>query len=57
MNNIKLNYEIEYLNGENSKGYGKIYDENGILRYDGEFLDGKKYGKGKLYDKQGNLIN
>ena len=34
---------------------GKEYYENGNLRYDGEFLDGKWNGKGKEYDQNGNI--
>ena len=50
----KLKYEGDYLEGEKT-GFGKIYNEDGILIYEGELLKGKKRGKGKVFDNKGNL--
>ena len=36
-------------------GYGKKY-WNKILRFEGEFLNDKKFGKGKEYNYEGKLI-
>ena len=48
--NIK--YEIKY-----GKGYIKEYDYiNGLLIFEGEYLNGEINGKGKEYDHKGNLI-
>jgi len=37
-------------------GEGKLYYENGKLKYEGEFKNSKKHGKGKEYDENGKLI-
>ena len=53
--NIKENYfEGEYLNGEKN-GKGKEYYSNGVIRFEGEYLKGKRW-TGKGYDEQNNLI-
>ena len=39
----------------NGKGIIKVYDENNILKYEGEYLSGKKHGKGKEYYNNGKL--
>ena len=39
-----LIFEGEYLNGK-----GKIYNSSGDLEFEGEFLRGKRFGKGKEY--------
>ena len=39
--------EFEIFNGN---GYVKEFDSNGKLKYEGEYLNGKKHGKGKKYD-------
>ena len=44
-----LLYELENGNGKVNE-----YDEN--LRYDGEYLDGKRHGKGKEFNSIGSLI-
>ena len=36
-------------------GKGKIYYDDGKLRFEGEFLNNKRNGKGKEYHKNGNL--
>jgi antitoxin component YwqK of YwqJK toxin-antitoxin module/ankyrin repeat protein len=41
---------IRYKNGK-----GKLYYQNGKVRYEGEYKDGKPEGKGKLYDKNRKL--
>ena len=35
----------------------KEYYENGILEFEGEYLNGQRNGKGKEYDFNGKLIN
>ena len=37
-------------------GYGKEYYDNGRIKFEGEYLNGKRNGDGKEYDKFGNLI-
>ena len=39
----------------NGEGYGKEYDNDGNLIYDGEYLNGVKNGKGKEF-KHNRLI-
>ena len=58
--NIKLiNYKfysgkyIIYENNIKGKEYSG-YNDN--LLFEGEYLNGKRYGKGKEYDKDGKLI-
>lgn len=36
---------------QNKSNYGKLYDANGALHYEGELKGGKPNGKGKAYDK------
>ena len=36
-------------------GKGKEYDYDGIILFDGEYLNGKRNGKAKEYDDEGNL--
>ena len=54
-NMIKINL-IDYrlFTGKNiiydSKNYGKEYDIKGILLYEGEYLDGRRSGKGKEFN-------
>ena len=47
------NYDHHYLNNYNFNP--RITYEN-YLKYEGEYLNGKKTGKGKDYDYEGNLI-
>jgi len=59
-------FKGEYLNGKKENiieqyippknGYQKIYDENNNLLFEGNFVDGKKCGKGKEYDKKGRIL-
>ena len=44
-----------YLEKGILQGKGKQYDTNGVLTYDGEFLDGKRSGSGEEYEN-GELI-
>ena len=37
-------------------GKGKLYYENGALKYEGEYQKGLWHGKGKLYDENGMLF-
>ena len=46
------NLECEFKNGN---GKGKEYDYDGILIFEGEYLNGERNGKGKEYNKNGNL--
>ena len=43
------NIIYELING---KGYIQEYDSNGCLEYEGEYLNGERNGKGKLYDRE-----
>ena len=63
LNGVKWNgkgYDLEGKNKYeliNGKACSVIeYDNNGQLRYEGEYLNGKRNGKGKEYDYGGNLI-
>ena len=47
------NYEFEIKNG---KGKIKEYNNDGILEYDGEYLNGERNGQGKEYNIDGVLI-
>ena len=55
-----LNYKIlsgNYTTIYEKNGNGKMYDaNNNNLIFEGQFLNGKKNGKGKEYDKDGNMI-
>ena len=48
----KNNIEYELKNG---KGLLKEYDEHDNVKFEGEYLNGEKNGKGKEYDMQGKL--
>ena len=52
--NNTLIYEGYFLKGERS-GKGKLFYENGKLKFVGEFLNGKPHGLGKEYNKEGKL--
>ena len=46
----KLEYESEFSNGERN-GKGKEYSINGELKFEGEYLNGKRWnGKVKEYN-------
>ena len=48
------NIIYELINGNgNVKEY---YDNDGLLKYDGEYLNGEKNGYGKEYDYKGTLL-
>jgi antitoxin component YwqK of YwqJK toxin-antitoxin module len=60
-------YEVEYLNGEkiNEKYINKIkiqkeykieYHKNGEIKFEGEYLKGKRNGRGREYNKNVSLI-
>ena len=49
-----LKMDVKEKDGKN--GYGKEYESNNRLIYEGEYLNGERNGKGKEYDKKGNLI-
>ena len=65
--NIKdeLIFEGEFYENKKWNGYGKEYfnedDENNennlILKYEGEYHNGKKIGKGKEYNEKGQIIS
>ena len=57
VNNIEediIEYEGEALNFQ-PNGKGKSYNKFGLLKFEGEFLDGLEW-KGKGYDTKGNII-
>ena len=51
--NIKL-FEGEYIN-EEKNGRGREYYENGLIKFDGVYFQGKKVG-GVGYDKNGRVV-
>jgi antitoxin component YwqK of YwqJK toxin-antitoxin module len=48
-------YEGNFLTIKVQNGQGKMYDTNGVLRYDGEWKNGLENGQGKMYDENGVL--
>ena len=50
--NYNLIFEGDYLNGEKN-GYGKEFYKNGYIKFEGEYLNEKRWN-GKIYDKYGN---
>ena len=48
--------EKEIYRLENGKGSVVIYDDDGKLMYEGEYLNGEKNGQGKEYDNSGKLV-
>ena len=49
--------EKEIYRLENGKGSVIIYDDDGkFIRYEGEYLNGEKNGKGKEYAHSGELV-
>ena len=40
----------------NGNGFIKEYDNYGDLKFEGEYLNGEKHGKGKEDDKEGKII-
>ena len=50
-----LLFEGYFLNGKSSDGELKEYYENYNLKYEYEYLNAEKNGKGKEYDEEGNL--
>ena len=67
-NDIKIYYAQFYANGQlianyNLDSYGqyngpsKEFDENGLLKREGNYAGGLHAGKWKNYDEQGNVIS
>ena len=54
INNDKLIYEGEYINGERN-GKGKEYYDDNKIKFEGEYLYGKRWN-GKGYDIENNII-
>ena len=52
----RLEYEVEYINGFKSTNVGKEYNLYNQLIYEGEYFNGKRNGKGKEYNNKGKLI-
>ena len=48
-NKDELIFEGEKKNGKRWNGKGKEYNDDNVLIYDGEYLNGKRHGYGKLY--------
>lgn len=62
---VNMEYQIEHIDGSYSgevnsdnkpHGYGKAYDENGLIIYEGEFKDGLFHGEGIFYYKDGTVM-
>ena len=51
--NMKGNLEFELKDG---KGIIKEYNYNGQLKFEGEYINGERNGKGKEYNYDGKLI-
>ena len=51
-NNDFIKFEGEYIDGERK---GKVYDDNGKLIFEDEYLNGQKWN-GKIYDINGIII-
>ena len=48
-----VNLEIKIRN-KNKNGKGREYYSNGKLKYEGDYINGKKEGNGKFIDMFGN---
>ena len=48
--------ENEIYKLENGKGSVVIYDDDGKLMYEGDYLNGEKNGQGKEYNNSGKLV-
>ena len=61
LNGIRWNGKIydkdnkNFFELRNGTGYIKDYNSNGTLIFEGEYLNGKRNGKGKEYNNNGNL--
>ena len=63
---LQKTLKINIINYKHFKGRYIIFEENGIAKeyngydnslfFEGEYLDGQKYGKGKEYNENGSLI-
>ena len=63
---IQKNLDISIINYKFFSGRYLIYEKNGIwkeyygeddtLRFEGEYLNGQRHGKGKEYDGDGKLL-
>lgn len=56
-----FNGEYKYIGqtlNNKAEGYGKQFTNDGILMYDGEWVDGSESGSGEfvVYDSDGNII-
>ena len=51
-----IKYGILEFKIKDGSGIIKEYDFDDILKFEGEYLNGEKNGKGKEYNKDGNLI-
>ena len=40
---------------KNGNGLIKVYDDFGNIRFEGEFINGERNGKGKEYDYDGRI--
>ena len=49
----KIIFDGEYIDNKRN-GIGKEYDKNGVLRFKGEFKEGKKWN-GKGYNNKGKI--
>jgi hypothetical protein len=45
------------ISGDCQNGVGVDFDPNNNTRYEGQFINGKKNGKGKLVDSAGNIFS
>ena len=54
MNTNILIFEGKYIKGERN-GKGKEYYENGKLKFEGDYLNGKRWN-GNWYDLNGNIL-
>ena len=52
---IRVIFEGEYLEGKKWNGIERVYKKK-VLKYEVEYLNGERNGKGKEYDIDGNLI-
>ena len=47
-------YYIGQFKNDMPNGKGIYYDKNGNIRYEGDFVNGKREGFGKIIDEDGN---
>ena len=51
-----MRYHGKLVNGKEDSESGKIYHDNGKLKYRGNLVNGKKHGKGELFHPNSTIL-